>query len=75
MRLLSMTTDQIEKFTNDMVKQITEIKKNAYVLSWYSRGGVSYTDTLNMSNEELQIMNEVTDSNLETTKKSRLPFF
>ena len=70
-----MTTDQIEKFTDDMVKQVKEIKKNAFTLSWYTRGGVSYTDVLNMSSDEIDSLNEMIDSNLETTKKSKLPFF
>lgn len=44
-------------------------------MSWYMRGGVSYEDVLNMSSEERKLINELTESNLETTKKTQLPFF
>lgn len=44
-------------------------------LSWYTRGGISYTDVLNLSNKERQMLNEIIESNLETTKKANLPFF
>lgn len=44
-------------------------------MSWYMRGGISYEDALNMSNQERKILNEIIESNLETTKKTQLPFF
>ena len=39
------------------------------------RGGVSYEDVLNMSIEERKLINELIEENLETTKKTQLPFF
>lgn len=39
------------------------------------RGAVSYEDVLNMSNEEREEINSLVEKNLETTKKSGLPFF
>jgi hypothetical protein len=39
------------------------------------RGAVSYEDVLNMSNEERTDINNLIEKNLETTKKSGLPFF
>ena len=44
-------------------------------MSWYMRGGVTYEDVLNMSSDEHKIINEIIESNLDTTKKSQLPFF
>lgn len=58
-----------------MEKESAAIKKNALTLSWYMRGGVSYEDILNMSVEERKHLSELIDGNLETTKKSGLPFF
>lgn len=70
-----MKDDQMEKLASDMVKQIRAIKSNALKLSWYSRGGVSYVDVLNMSTDELEALNQMVDDNLETTKKTKMPFF
>ena len=39
------------------------------------RGAVSYEDVLNMSSEEREEINNLVEKNLETTKKSGLPFF
>lgn len=58
-----------------MEKECTDIKKSALSLSWYMRGGVSYEDVLNMSSEERKHLAEIINGNLETTKKSGLPFF
>ena len=58
-----------------MEKECLEIKKNALTMSWYLRGGATYHDILNMSHEERTMINEIIESNLETTKKSQMPFF
>lgn len=39
------------------------------------RGGVQYTDVLNMSNSERELIAKLSKDNIETTKKSGLPFF
>jgi hypothetical protein len=58
-----------------MDKECADIKRTALTLTWYMRGGVQYTDVLNMSYEERVLINKLIESNLETTKKSQLPFF
>ena len=39
------------------------------------RGGVSYVDVLNMSSEERKAISKLIEENLDTTKKSGMPFF
>jgi len=58
-----------------MEKEIKDIKNDSLKLSWYMRGGLSYTEAMNLSMEERSIINDIIKENLETTKKSRLPFF
>jgi hypothetical protein len=70
-----MTADQIEKFTSDMVKEIDSIDYNSKKLSWYMRGGVTLLDIMNMSSKEVDVLNKIVDENLETTKKTKMPFF
>jgi len=44
-------------------------------LAWYMRGGISYDQVLQLSvGERVSISNLIKD-NLETTKKTGLPFF
>jgi hypothetical protein len=58
-----------------MEKEAKAIKKNAQRLAWYMRGSMSYQDVLNMSPEELRAINDIIEENLETTKKTQMPFF
>lgn len=44
-------------------------------MAWYMRGGISYTDILNLSIIERAAINKLIEDNLETTKKSNMPFF
>lgn len=44
-------------------------------MSWYMRGGISYTDVLNLSIPEREIINKLIEENLETTKQTKMPFF
>jgi hypothetical protein len=39
------------------------------------RGGVSYEDLLNMSSSERNAIGKLIEENLDTTKKSGMPFF
>lgn len=58
-----------------METECKEIKKQALTFSWYMRGGASYVDILNMSHEERVNIKELIESNMETTKATKLPFF
>ncbi len=44
-------------------------------MAWYMRGGMTYEDIMNMSASEREQINELIESNLETTKKTQMPFF
>mgnify|MGYP003654086590 CR=1 FL=1 len=70
-----MTPEKVQKLLDQMENEIKEIKNTALKFSWYMRGGVSYEDVLNMSDDERTMIGKIIDDNLETTKKSQLPFF
>lgn len=75
MTLLNLSPERIQKLIENYEKAIKEIKKNAMTMAWYMRGGMTYEDIMNMSADERQQINELIESNLETTKKTQLPFF
>lgn len=58
-----------------MEKDCIDIKNDSLKMSWFMRGGISYTDVLNLSIEERKAINKIIEDNLETTKNSQLPFF
>ena len=39
------------------------------------RGGITYTEAMNMSIHERNIINKIVEDNMETTKKSGMAFF
>ena len=51
------------------------IRQEALQLSWYMRGGLGYDQALQLSLIERDLINDIIKGNLETTKKSGLPFF
>lgn len=58
-----------------MDKEAKSIKSEALKMVWYMRGGLSYEAALNLSFEERTAVSDIIKENLETTKKSGLPFF
>jgi len=58
-----------------MDDQAKLIKSEAMRSVWYMRGGLSFTESMNLSSEEREIIVEIVKSNMETTKESGLPFF
>ena len=55
--------------------EVNSIRQEALQMTWFMRGGISYVDALNLSVSERKIIGELIKDNLETTKKSGLPFF
>jgi hypothetical protein len=58
-----------------MEKESREIKQEALKMVWYMRGGLSYEAAVNLSADERTVVSQIIKDNLETTKKSGLPFF
>ena len=58
-----------------MEKEGAEIRQEALKMSWYMRGGITYEQALQLNPNERKIISELIKDNLETTKKSGLPFF
>ena len=44
-------------------------------MCWYMRGGITYEEAMAMSVNERNLINSIIEENIETTKKSGLPFF
>lgn len=75
MTLLNLPPEKVQKLIDGYEKAIKDIKKNAMTMAWYMRGGMTYLDIMNMSASEREQINELIESNLETTKKTQMPFF
>ena len=65
---------EILQLSQEMDKEARAIKKDVLKLCWYMRG-LSYAEGMMLSFEEREIIGEIIKENLETTKKTGLPFF
>ena len=65
---------EILQLAEEMDKDAKAIKKEVLKMCWYMRG-LSYSEGMTLSYEEREIVGEIIKENLETTKKSGLPFF
>tara|TARA_B100001057_G_scaffold439894_1_gene473418 strand:+ start:117 stop:293 length:177 start_codon:yes stop_codon:yes gene_type:complete len=52
-----------------------ELKHELVKMTWYMRGGLSYSEASALSPTEREIIAQLVKDNLETTKKSGQPFF
>jgi hypothetical protein len=68
-------SDGISKMLEGMDKETHNIRLDVLKLCWYMRGGVTYDEAMQMSREERDIIGDIVKENLDTTKKSGLPFF
>jgi hypothetical protein len=58
-----------------MEEDTTQIRQEALKMCWFMRGGITYDQALQLSVTERKLVNDIVKDNLETTKKSGLPFF
>ena len=58
-----------------MDKEINDIKLEALKMSWWMRGGLTYDQAMQLGVAERKLIGQIISDNMETTKKSGLPFF
>jgi hypothetical protein len=58
-----------------MERETKAVKDELYRYCWYMRGSLSITEAFELSTEDREIIGKIIADNLETTKKSKLPFF
>lgn len=65
---------EILQYVKGLDNEAKSIKRDAMKIAWYMRG-MSYSEALNLTPEDREIVGDIIKDNLETTKKSGLPFF
>ena len=74
-RLLISSPEEISQMIESMDKECQLIRNEAVKLSWYMRGGLTYDQAMALSFNDREVIGNLIKENLETTKKSGLPFF
>ncbi len=70
-----MSQPDMLKYFDQLEKESKALKEEILKLCWYMRGSLSYDEGMHLSYEDRAIMSKLIKENLETTKKSGMPFF
>jgi len=57
-----------------MDQEAKDYKKRLLELCWWMRGGISYTEMLELAVSDVAVLSDIIKSNLETTKKTGVNF-
>ena len=69
------TNEEILELVDQMDRESKALKEEILRACWYMRGGLTYNEGMDLSHEEREIISRIIKDNMETTKKSGLPFF
>lgn len=72
---MTLSNDDIINWIEQLEKESKALKKEIIRICWFMRGGITYDQAMDLSFEERQVIAELINDNLDTTKKSGLPFF
>jgi hypothetical protein len=75
MRLLTLAPPEIQAEIEQMERESKAIKKELFKMSWYMRGGLSFTEAYMLDFHDREIISKIIEENLEMTKDSQMPFF
>ncbi len=70
-----LDNEGINKLVLDYEKDTKALKRELYKICWYMRGSISIDQAYNLTFEDRELVGKIIEDNLETTKKSGLPFF
>jgi hypothetical protein len=70
-----MSQPDMLKYFDQLEKESKALKEEILKLCWYMRGSLSYDEGMHLSYEDRSLMSKLIKDNLETTKKSGMPFF
>ena len=73
--MLAWSLDEILSESKKLEEEQKGLREELLKICWYMRGGVTLDEAYAMSHQDRSIIGEIVKENLETTKKSGLPFF
>ena len=75
MRILALDTQQILREVDILEKDVKQMRYNLFKLAWHMRGSLSVDEAFELPPEDRDILGDIIKDNLETTKKTGLPYF
>ena len=72
---MTLDNDQVIAWLDSLEKESKALKREIMQLCWYMRGSISYTEAMELAPSEREIIVKLIKENLETAKKTGMPFF
>ncbi len=72
---MALSNEDIVTLLDQMEKETKAMRDDVLRICWYMRGSISYSDGMMLSRTDQILINKIIKDNMETTKKSGLPFF
>ena len=72
---MTLSNDEIVELIDRYDRESKAIKSELLKICWYMRGGLTYTEAIQLSPSEREIIAKIVESNLKTTEKTKMPFF
>lgn len=72
---MTLSREEIVELLEKYDQESKAIRKEALKFTWYMRGGLSYNEAMALSHQEREIVAAIIKENIETTEKTKLPFF
>lgn len=72
---MTLSDEEILKYIESLEEESKAIKTELLKMCWYMRGGLTYDESMLLTLQDREIISKLIDDNLETTKKSGLPFY
>jgi hypothetical protein len=72
---LALSNEDIVTLLDQMDKETKAMRDDVLRICWYMRGSISYSDGMMLSRTDQILINKIIKDNMETTKKSGMPFF
>lgn len=72
---MTLDNQDIIKLINDYDRESKAFKEEVLRICWHMRGGLTYEEGFMLSQQDRDIIGNIIKDNMETTKKSGMPFF
>lgn len=72
---MSLSNEEIVLELKRYEKESKAIREELLRICWHMRGSISYDEAMLLSDEEHTLITKIINENMETTKKTGLPYF
>ena len=70
-----MSSEDMMEYFTQLDNQVKALKHEVLKLCWFMRGAISFDEGMLLSLDDRNSIAKLVNDNLETTKKSGLPYF